>query len=92
MELAHVDDLLVQVENQEKALKEKEEKLRSIGAKYNVNFDTEEDEKRHAEAMSLKEQKYTYDRHLAIAESATKAMKKKLKLVSKSNNGKLKNL
>jgi len=42
--------------------------------------------------MALKEQKFTYDRHLQIAENATKAMKKKLKMVSKSNRLKLKNL
>ena len=42
--------------------------------------------------MALKEQKHQYDRHLQIAESATKAMKRKLKLNSKRNKNKLKAL
>ena len=73
-------------------LKEKEDKLKEIGSKYNINFDQTEDEKKHQEAMALKEQKFTYDRHLQIAENATKAMKKKLKMVSKTNKTKLKHL
>ena len=30
-------------------------KLREIGEKYNINFDVAEDEKKHQEAMALKE-------------------------------------
>ena len=52
-ELEHVDELLVQVEEQERKLKEKEDKLRAIGKKYNVNFDSADDERKHAEALSL---------------------------------------
>lgn len=92
LELQNVEQLLMQVKEQEEVLKEKEQKLWEIGDKYNINFDVAEDEKKHHEAMALKEQKFTYDRHLQIAENATKAMKKKLKMVSKSNRLKLKNL
>lgn len=73
-------------------MKQKEAKLREIGEKYNINFNVADDEKKHQEAMALKEQKFTYDRHLQIAENATKAMQKKLKMVSKTNRIKLKNL
>ena len=49
-ELEKVNELVSSVQDQELKLKEKEDKLREIGKKYNVNFDTDEDEKRHIEA------------------------------------------
>lgn len=87
-----VDALMQQVIEQEKVLKEKEEKLRSIGMKYEINFETQVDEKKQIEAEKLQNKKETYGKHLAIAESATKVMKKKLKTMSKVNKAKLKEL
>ena len=46
------------MEDQEGKLKEQENKLRKVGEKYNVNFDAEANEKKHQEAMALKEQKH----------------------------------
>lgn len=88
-EREEVETLMQQVEEQEKLLKEKEEKLRS---KYDINFDTQVDEKKQIEAEQLQDKKQTYGKHLAIAESATKVMRKKLKTMSKVNKAKLKEL
>ena len=87
-----VDALMTQVLEQEKVLREKEEKLKSIGQKYEVNFDNQVDEKKQIEAEKLQAKKETYGKHLAIAESATKVMKKKLKTMSKVNKNRLKEL
>jgi len=45
-----VDTLLKQVHEQEQVLKDKEDKLRTIGEKYGVNFDPTDEEKKHQEA------------------------------------------
>ena len=87
-----VDTLMKQVLEQEKALKEKEAKLKEIGVEYGINFDQQTDEKKQIEAEKLQEKRDTYDKHLAIAESATKAMKRKLKTTSKQNKTRLKEL
>lgn len=100
-----VDALMQQVLEQEKVLKEKEAKLKEIGMKYDLNFDTDNNDKNgmingHAylnqskqlEAEKLQTKRETYEKHLAIAESATKSMQKKLKTTSKINKAKLKEL
>lgn len=51
MELEKVDELLDKVHNEEQKLQETEQKLRKVGEKYNVNFDSNEDERRHEEAV-----------------------------------------
>lgn len=87
-----VDQLTAQVEEQEILLKEKEEKLRAIGAKYEVNFDETVDENKKQLSADLQNKRNTYEKHLGIAEAATKVMRKKLKTVSKTNKLKLKEL
>ena len=91
-ESEEVDQLMEQVEEQEKALREKEEKLRAIGAKYEVNFDTTVDETKKQVSAELQSKRDTYEKHLGIAEAATKVMRKKLKTMSKTNKGKLREL
>lgn len=91
-ESEEVEMLMQQVAEQEKELKQKEEKLREIGKKYDVNFDNTGDEKKQIEAEKLQGEKDTYGKHLAIAESATKVMRKKLKTMSKVNKVKLREL
>lgn len=91
-ESEEVETLMAQVLEQEKQLIAKEQKLRSIGLKYEINFDNQVDEKKQIEAEKLQEKKDTYGKHLAIAENATKTMRKKLKTLSKVNKAKLKEL
>lgn len=91
-ESEEVDKLMQDVIEQEKQLKEKEEKLRNIGSKYEVNFDTAGDGAKKQLKDELESKKETYKKHLDIAEGATKVMRKKLKTTSKVNKNRLKEL
>lgn len=84
-ESEEIDKLMQDVIEQEKQLKEKEEKLRNIGSKYEVNFDTAGDGAKKQLKEELESKKETYKKHLDIAEGATKVMRKKLKTTSKVN-------
>ncbi|CAI2362431.1 unnamed protein product [Moneuplotes crassus] len=89
---AEIDALIQSVEEKEKDLKEKEEKLRAEGASLGINFDTTVDETKKQINNDLQNKRDTYQKHLGIAENATKVMKKKLKTMSKVNKTKLKEL
>jgi hypothetical protein len=92
IESEEIDKLTNDVIEQEKQLKEKEVKLRTIGSKYEVNFDTSNDESKRQLKDVLESKKETYKKHLDIAEGATKVIRKKLKTTSKVNKNKLKEL
>lgn len=87
-----VDALIESVEQKEQELKEKEEKLRAEGASLGINFDTTVDETKKQMSADLQNKRDTYEKHLGIAEHATKVMRKKLKTMSKTNKAKLRDL
>ncbi|CAI2362386.1 unnamed protein product [Moneuplotes crassus] len=89
---AELDDLLQNIEEREQELKEKEEKLRAEGSSLGINFDTTVDEAKREMNAQLQNKRDTYEKHLGIAEHASKVMKKKLKNMSKSNKAKLREL